>query len=103
MLAGFLYAIVDPPPMPRTPWTGGDAPRSPVAAGPTAPSLMPKNVPRPGTSGPAPRPRPSVTATPTPPVTQAPTSAAPTSADTKVRHGNPTHTPPGQAKKAKSA
>src|SRR5690349_19644983 len=71
VLAGFISAIVDPPAMPRTPWTEGDAPRPPVAAGPTGPSLTPKNPARPGPSGAAPRPRPTTTATPSPPVTQA--------------------------------
>ncbi len=96
VLGGFVYVIVDPPTMPTPPWSEGTPAKPPVAAEPAPPTLLPKNVPTPGTSGPAPQPRPT---------TAAPTTAAPTATPTvtKTRHGNPTHIPPGQAKKAKAS
>ena len=100
MLAGFVYAIIDPPALPSAPWTGDTTQRPGVAAGPGAPSLMPKNIPSPGTSGPTAAPRPTTTTSATP--TAVPTTAVPTATATKTRRGNPTHIPPGLAKKTKT-
>ncbi len=96
-LAGFLMVvgvgIVGGAATPLTPWAGdGGGSHSPAAVAPVAPTLLPKNSPRPATSSRAPHPRTSAK-------TSTPTASATT---TPTRHGNAPATPPGQAKKTKN-